>query len=714
MKRSIIIFFLLVLAFQVSFARSAQNLYSIGNNVNWNDPSSWSAIFGGQSCGLIPQNNDSIFINSNINLNIDFTLSNGGYLSINPDHSLTSSTNSIDVTENGAIICNGYLKLFQLETSILAQIKIGTDGKVKILDNFINNSPNVSIDGTLDVDGTIKNTNPQGISEISGKGTVTGGAFSGTGSILGINNISLIPLQSSISECTWTGSHSNDWIDPLNWSYNRIPEQEQHISILASNSFSPNITANVICNNLMVNSGASIIISPEGALTIGGNLTIEEGGELRVKAGASSHGSLITKGNSDGNIVFEYNVIKNRQCDVSSPIADAQSSVFLNMYLRAYDEPSAAWGQYIIPTNVSLGVMEGYEVFSTYSDTREFIGQPNSGDNQINISTSGDGWNFIGNPYPSALNWGSQMDPSTGWSRDDVYGAIYYWDNTANGNKGNYAVYCPGGNGISANGGSGVILPSQGFFVKAKRPGSIHVTDEARVHSGNAGQNGNTESATLRLIANGSDMWDETVLQFNDEASSGFDGDFDAFKIIGNETAPSLFTKLDDGTKVAINSLPNSSLSGDIPVGFSSGKAGTYTFDIHGMNTMSHDLPIYLIDTRSNTSINLRNDSSYVFEYHTSDDPMRFLLHFSSPTGISQVELGHPAIFSTPGFINVDLGINYKDASVSVFDMNGRQIAGMNSANQGINRISFSGTSGCYIIQITNKTNSYTTKLWVN
>jgi hypothetical protein len=714
MKRSIIIFFVLVLASQVSIARSAQNLFSIGNNVNWNDPSSWSAINGGQSCGLVPQNNDSIFITSNINLNIDFTLSNGGYLSINPEYSLTSTTNKIVVTDNGAILCDGYLKIFQFETGILAQVKIGMAGKVEILNNFINNSSDISVEGALKVDGAIQNINPQGISEISGTGTITGGAFSGTGSILGISNISIIPLQSSISECTWTGSHSNEWTDPLNWSYNRLPEQEQHISILASQSFSPSITANISCNNLIINSGASIVISPEGSLTINGNLTVATSGELRVMAGTTSHGSLITKGNSDGNIIFEYNVIKNRQCDVSSPIANAQSSVFLNMYLRAYDEPSAAWGQYIIPTNVSLGVMEGFEVFSTYSDTREFIGQPNSGDYQINISASGDGWNFIGNPYPSALNWGSQMNPSNGWTKDDVYGAIYYWDNTANGNKGNYAVYCPGGNGISANGGSSVILPSQGFFVKARKSGSIHVTDDARVHSGTTGQNGNTELATLRLIANGNTMWDETVLQFNDEATSEFDGDFDAFKITANEEAPSLFTKLDDGTKVAINSLPNASLSGDIPVGFSSGKTGTYTFDVHGINTMSHDLPIYLIDTRSNTSINLRNDSSYVFEYHTSDDPMRFLLHFSSPTGISQVNLGHPSIFSTPGFINVDLGSNYSDASINIFDLNGRQIAGTNPTNQGINRIPFSGASGCYVIQVTNNTNSYTTKLWVN
>ena len=716
MKKSFIIIFALLLASQVSFGRSAQNLYSIGNNVNWSNPSSWSASHDGPTCMLIPESNDSIFITSNISLDIDFTLTTGGFLSINPNCSLTSDNNKLIIFENGTLSCNGNLDILQLEAGILAQIKIGTTGKISLRNDFDNNSNNIYVDGTLEVGGILQNGSQQSASVISGKGIITSKTFSGNGSILGISDISLIPSQSSISESTWTGSHSNDWTDPLNWSYNHPPTSDQHVSILASRAFVPSVRSIIGCNNLLINSGASMIISAEGAFTINGDLTVADGGELRIKAGESSHGSLITKGVNSGNIVFEYNVIKNRQCDVSSPISDAQSSVFLNMYLRAYNEPNAAWGQYIIPTDVNMGVMEGYEVFSTYSDTREFIGQPNSGDNQINISTSGNGWNFIGNPYPSALDWGSQVEPANGWSRNDVYGAIYYWDNTANGNKGNYAVYCPGGNGISANGGSRVILPSQGFFVKAIKSGHIHVTDEARVHAGKTGQSSSTysEPATLRLIAKGNAMWDESVLQFNDEATTGFDSDFDALKLSGNEEAPSLFTKLDDGTQVSINSLPTSSLSGDIPIGFSCEKEGTYTFEVHGLSSMDPDLPVYLKDTKNNTLINLRSDSSIVFDYHTSDDAMRFLLHFSSPSGISQVEMEHPTIYSTPGIINVDLGSIFTNASINVFDIQGRQIAGTGSANQGLNRISFNGSTGYYVIKITDNKNSYTTKLWIN
>jgi hypothetical protein len=261
MKRSIIIFFALLLASQISFARSSQNLYSIGNNASWNNPACWSGTQGGPTCMLVPQSNDSIFITSNVLLSNDFTLTNGGCLSINANCSLTSVNNQLIVNENGTIICNGNLNIRQLEAGNEARIKIGTNGKVKLLNDFINNSTFVTVDGTLEVAGTLQNSNQQGNSSISGKGTITSGIFSGSGSVLGITNISLIPLQSSITECTWTGAHSEEWTDPKNWNYNLIPVSGQRISVLASRAFNPTINSNVICSNLLVNSAASVVIS---------------------------------------------------------------------------------------------------------------------------------------------------------------------------------------------------------------------------------------------------------------------------------------------------------------------------------------------------------------------------------------------------------------------------------------------------------------------
>jgi hypothetical protein len=716
MKKTLLILITLVFASQLSFARSARKLFSIGNNVVWNSPLSWSETMNGPSAMLTPQGNDSIVISSNILLNLDFTLTESGFLVINSNCSLQSNNNKLTIAANSQVECYGYLKINELNVLSAARFEIASMGTVKVLKNFVNNSTIINVNGILEVEGTIQNNVQAGVSSITGKGTITGGEFSGNGSILGITNPAVIPMHSSISESTWTGIHSNQWTDPLNWSYDRLPSPDQHISILASQAFLPSIQTEVTCSNLLVNADAHLLIMPEGALTISGNLEVAEGGELKLLSGISTQGSLITLGSTSGNIVSECNILKNTPAYFTPSVSDAQSSVFINMYLRTYIESGSAWGEYIVPTNIPLDAMKGYEVFSTYADVREFIGQPNSGNKQINISNAGDGWNLVGNPYPSALNWGSQLEPTSGWSKQDIFGAIYYWDNTANGNKGNYAVYCPGANGISINGGSRAIQPGQGFFVKAKKSGKLAVTNAARIHPGSVFQGGqNTgESTALKIVVRGNSMWDETVLNFTDDASTGFDSDFDAFKLAGNADAPVLFSKLDDGTQLAINTLPNSSLSGGIPVGFSAAKSGSYIFEIHGMNSIDNDRPVYLEDTYNNTFQNLRNDSVYIFDHQVKNDPMRFLLHFASLNGVTEASMDQPLIYTSGGILNIELANTSENTSIVVSDMLGRQVAGMNNAKQGRNQIALQANTGYYIIKIADTKTNYTSKVWIN
>ncbi|HEX7410762.1 MAG TPA: T9SS type A sorting domain-containing protein [Bacteroidales bacterium] len=702
---------------QNCFARPAMKLFAIGNNVVWSSPSSWSETLNGPSAMLTPQDNDSIIISSNIFLNLDFTLTESGYMVIYSNCNLISNYNKLTIATNSKVDCYGYLKISELEVKSLAHFEIGSKGKVKVLKNFLNNSNLIKVNGILEVDGALQNNLQQGVSAITGKGNITGGTFSGNGSILGIANPAIIPMHSNISESTWTGIHSDDWTDSLNWSYNRLPMPTQHISILASPTFLPSIQSAVSCTDLLVNSDAHLLITSEGTLTISGNLVVAEGGELRLQSGISSHGSLITLGNTSGNIVSECSIIKNTPVYLSPSVSDAQSSVFLNMYLRTYNEPGSAWGDYIVPTNTTMEVMKGNEVFSTYTDIREFTGQPNTGNQQIAISDAGNGWNLVGNPYPSALDWGSQLQPANGWSKQDIYGAIYYWDNSANGNKSNYAVYCPGANGININGGSRSIMPNQGFFVKAKKTGKLAVTNDARINPDSIIQNSSQNNegiAALRIVVRGNAMWDETVLNFTDNASSGFDSDFDAFKLTGNIDAPVLFSKLDDGTQLAINTMPNSSLSGVIPVGFSATKEGSYTLEIHGMNSIEPGIPVYLEDTYNNTFLNLRNDSVYAFDHLSKNDPMRFLLNFSSPTGIVEAVRDKPIIYTSGGILNIELANQNANTSIAICDMLGRRAAGINEAKQGNNQISLKGDSGYYIIKITDTKTNYTSKLWIN
>ncbi len=67
------------------------------------------------------------------------------------------------------------------------------------------------------------------------------------------------------------------------------------------------------------------------------------------------------------------------------------------------------------------------------------------------------GWNLVGNPTPSTVNWNA----ASGWTKTNMDGTIYVWD--PNDTTGGYKTW----NGTTGNLGSGRIAPFQAFWVKA-------------------------------------------------------------------------------------------------------------------------------------------------------------------------------------------------------------------------------------------------------
>jgi hypothetical protein len=77
------------------------------------------------------------------------------------------------------------------------------------------------------------------------------------------------------------------------------------------------------------------------------------------------------------------------------------------------------------------------------------------------IDTADYGWNLVGNPTPSTINWNS----SSGWTKTNMDSTIYIWD--PNDTTGGYKVW----NGYAGNLRSGLIAPLQSFWVKANASG---------------------------------------------------------------------------------------------------------------------------------------------------------------------------------------------------------------------------------------------------
>ena len=80
----------------------------------------------------------------------------------------------------------------------------------------------------------------------------------------------------------------------------------------------------------------------------------------------------------------------------------------------------------------------------------------------------------------------------------------------------------------------------------------------------------------VRLQASGNNRTDETVVRFTDEATAGFDGNFDARKfytsVMDFPDIPQIYSTANGN--LSINSLPATEM---VAVGFKAGIAGDYT-----------------------------------------------------------------------------------------------------------------------------------------
>ena len=483
---------------------------------------------------------------------------------------------------------------------------------------------------------------------------------------------------------TWNGSVSEDWFNEANWTPAVLPCETTSVTIPGGCPNYPTLayppTASVAC-----------------LVTIA-NLTILDGGSLIGQ-------NLLCVTND---AVVERTIENSNFHLISSPV-DAVNfgEVFLPQYwfevwAREYDEATGNWVNKTIADNLNVG--QGYSVqMTTAPQTATFTGMLNGYDvsrtlSNVNPGTDLNyvGWNLIGNPFPSAIDWDV-------FSTGDYDAQVAVWDQSG---AGNY-IYWNGSVGSLTDG----IIPAQNaFFVKTSVNGAnITVPMAAQVHSPSVLFKGAVANS-LELRANGNNYYDATYVHFNEAASANFDSRFDAFKLEGLETAPQLYS-IAGGYNLSINELP---FEGNevVSLGFRCGVEGTYTINASGMDNFSSSTPILLEDLKLNTIQDLRVNPVYAFNYNTTDNDARFKLHFKAATGINDPVNNGIFVYSFERtvVINNTTGLN---GQVQIFDMTGRQIAVNEMNNATVTRIPVSAAIGNYIVKVTTAQGTVNQKVFI-
>ena len=288
----------------------------------------------------------------------------------------------------------------------------------------------------------------------------------------------------------------------------------------------------------------------------------------------------------------------------------------------------------------TFGIGSGYLISYPNNVTKNFIGRLNTRPiyaapininctNTATIAGGADGWNLIGNPYPSAIDWDLiANDPMT----SGIDNAVYYYSSTD-------AIYKSYVNGI----GNGLryIPAMQGFMVHAQPGGgTIWLNNFVRTNSGSFEYNKSNKSLKsnyLEVTVTGNNNYsDQTYVYFTDEATLNFDRRYDAYKLMSlNPNVSMIYSITPDASKLSINSLPPSSTSTALPLGFKACADGKFTITASQLNTFQPDATIRLEDVKLGTSQNLMQNPVYTFSASTTDVTNRFLLHFEGSINIS-------------------------------------------------------------------------------
>lgn len=524
-----------------------------------------------------------------------------------------------------------------------AEMDIDSDSEVVVSGNMDNKgSGSVIVDGAMSVDGNISS---KGGASMQGNGSlIVGGTVNNKNG--GIATNLLYTKIYSISDGNWNSTSR--------WSYSKngascncIPGSNNRAIIPTGNNIT--VASAIATHSVEVETGSSLTIENGASFTssnlnyIQGSLTVNESasyidnGNTRYGTAAIASTTLSLIGNA-----FQF---------ISPVFSNLNTNKFPttgSSFLYAYNETAS--DDWITPTSTTnndgwitpatiLSAGSGYAFFDLNTSTKTLSGHFNTGSISVPITSTNamgnsnlDGWNLVGNPYPSGLSISELIASNTSFD-----GNIYIWDDDLSEGKGyssadymqvNQAGRITGGNGSSIT--PNIIAPQQAFFVKATQTsGTLTFSNSMRLTTTGTFvkktvTEDNIERLKLSIQSEENSNYNETLLAFTSHASKSLDYGLDGYKMKGNPNI-ALFS-LQNENELGIQSLPPIEGRDSVDIGFNTKEEGNFTLSIKTNDL--HNQLIFLKDKYTGKTTSLNTKENYTFQSESGSFTDRFTLIF--------------------------------------------------------------------------------------
>jgi hypothetical protein len=406
----------------------------------------------------------------------------------------------------------------------------------------------------------------------------------------------------------------------------------------------------------------------------------------------------------------------------SSPVANQELKAFSPTTLenRFYDfSPELNQFNPVNPVGTNFETGKGYLIRMPNSQTTpgyntgatavnfygNFKGVPNNGD--INVPTvsyaagSVQGFNIIGNPYPSPVNIYDFYD-----ANEDNFGpnsALFFWRKRNNSDTPSYCVLTKDAYTANAAGSGGleweslfngtdpstwVINPGQGFFVQA---GSNHMVFNNSMRSGDSHNNqffkqpANAADARSRFwfnLTGNNDAFSQMAVVYSSTATLGLDfGREAAYQEGGRVTLYSIA----ENKYLTIQARPGFTADDKVKLGYQAVDAGTYQITLHRKDgVFEGDQEIYIKDNVLGITHKI-SDGLYSFatEAGTFNDRFEVVYNALGETMETDTQVFNEnsvVVYKNGSAIEINSGTT-DITTVEVYDMRGRLLYSQKAVN---------------------------------
>jgi hypothetical protein len=468
---------------------------------------------------------------------------------------------------------------------------------------------------------------------------------------------------------------------------------------------------------LRIHNGARLAINAGADLTCSGVTDINNPKGLWIASSSSGTGSFIDNGtinyNTGGSALVERYLTPGKWHGYCVPFTSTSVIPYRGVYMKYWTESNHNYHYIIVPapadSTLTGAPFRGYMDWTTVSSgiTKVYpVGQLNTGFIQSIGATRtdmtqqypGNGYNLLGNPYPSGL------DLSTGVNWNLLDQKAWVWNPTGTGpDGGNYVVYIVAGGGTHSK----YIPPEQGFFVHhvdvSIGSTTLDLTNAARTHTltENFMKDGLPDLISLKAYSLSNESEDIANVYFTPGATLGYDEFLDADKITGGNAAPQLYSIITD-RNLTVNAIPWTGSDQIVPLGFSCGVSGNYTITGSNIESFRLGTDVVLEDLKESRMQSLKLDSIYTFSYQKGESSSRFILHFSNPYyGVPGQDANAIHVYSFEEYVYVKInGIPAVQGTISIFDQLGRIVFSDKLENAPVNKFKPGLIQGYYVVMV--------------